>query len=79
MFRGRSLPWILTGIVAASWLGLLLDPMVGPLLLALLAAFTFTLSIVLGAMGLGMAGMVIHSGSVRLLSWIQRKARWPDE
>src|SRR5689334_5962224 len=54
--RSGAQAGILFLVLAAVWFGLLLDPMLGPILLSLLLALGATLAVLIGAMGLGCVG-----------------------
>jgi hypothetical protein len=76
-FRARSLMLVIT--LAAVWLGILLDPNVGPLLLLLSGAFGITLVVMGLAMGLGLLGFGLCSVCDRVLAWLRRASQWPDQ
>jgi hypothetical protein len=65
--------------LVAVWLGILLDPDVGPLLLLLSGAFGATLALMGLATGLGLLGFGLCSVCDRVLSWFRRASQWPDE
>lgn len=66
-------------VLAIVWLGVLLDPRVGPLVLFILAAFGAVLGLFAGAMGLGLLGFGLCAAGDRFVGWLRRGARWPDE
>jgi hypothetical protein len=76
-FRMRTL--MLAVALAAVWMGVLLDPSIGPLVLGILAAFGFTLALMGAAMGLGLLGLGLCSAGDRVVGWLRRASRWPDE
>ena len=66
-------------VLAAVWLGVLLDPQVGPLVAFLLGGFGVTLAVMGVAMGLGLLGFGLCAATDRLLGVIRRASHWPDE
>jgi hypothetical protein len=76
-FRMRTM--IMAIVLAAVWLGVLLDPQVGPLVAFFLGGFGITLAVMVAAMGLGFLGFGLFAAADRLLSVIRRASRWPDE
>jgi len=76
-FQARSLMLVIT--LAVVWLGILLDPNVGPLLLLLSGAFAITLAVMGLAMGLGLLGFGLCSACDRAVGWLRRASQWPDE
>jgi hypothetical protein len=77
--RRRGRPWALGLVLGAVWLGLLLDPMLGPLILSMMAALGITLAVVAGAMGLGLVGTGLFAAGDRVVAWIRQGSRWPEE
>jgi hypothetical protein len=69
---------ILALVLGLVWLGLLLDPTIGLLLLALLAAFGLALAVMAGAMALGMMGVGLFAVGDRVLAWCRRGTQWPE-
>jgi hypothetical protein len=65
-------------LVAVS-MGVLLDPNVAPLVWVLLGAFGIGLTVVGVAMVLGLLGFGLCTVGDRLIGWLCRAARWPDE
>jgi hypothetical protein len=76
-FQERA--WVLGLILAVVWLGLLLDPMVRPLVLGVLMALALTLGVLVGAMGLGLLGSGLFAVGDRVVAWFRQGSRWPDE
>jgi len=72
-FRMRTLMLVIA-LVAVS-----LDPNVGPLVLGVLAAFAMTLGLMGAAMGLGLLGFGLSMAGGRVIGWLRRASRWPDE
>lgn len=70
---------VLGAMLAVVWLGVLLDPRVGPLVLLVLAAFGAVLGLFAGAMGLGLLGFGLCAAGDRFIGWLRRGTRWPDE
>jgi hypothetical protein len=66
-------------VLAAVWLVLLIDPMVGPLLLTILAMFGLALLVMAGAMGLGVMGFGLFAAGDRLIALLRHGTRWPEE
>ena len=60
-------------------MGVLLDPRVGPLVLLVVGAFGITLAVMGVAMGLGLLGFGLCSTCDRIVGWLLRASRWPDE
>jgi hypothetical protein len=77
-FRGTRTT-MMAVVLAAVWLGVLLDPQVGPLVAFLLGGFGVTLAVMGVAMGLGLLGFGLCAATDRLLGVIRRASRWPDE
>jgi hypothetical protein len=76
-FRTRSLIMVIA--LTAVWMGVLLDPQVGPLVLLLSGAFGITLAVMGVAMVLGLLGFGLCSACGRALGWLRRASQWPDE
>jgi hypothetical protein len=66
-------------VLAIVWLGVLVDPRVGPLVLFSLAAFGAVLGVFGAAMGLGLLGFGLCAAGDRFVGWLRRGARWPEE
>jgi len=77
--RLRVRIWVASLVLFALWLGLLLDPMVGPLLLAVLMAFGLTLAVIAGTMGLGMMGFGLFAAGDHVIAWLRRGTQWPEQ
>ena len=77
--RQRSRPrvriWVVSLVLLAFWLGLLLDPMVGPLILAVLMAFGLTLAVMVGTMGLGIMGCGLFAAGDHFIGWLRHGSR----
>jgi hypothetical protein len=65
-------------VLAAVWLGVLLDPQVGLLVAFLLGGFGAALALMAAAMGLGLLGFGLFAAADRLLGVIRRASQWPD-
>ena len=65
--------------LAVVWLGVLVDPRIGPTVLFLLAAFGAVVGLFGAAMGLGLLGFGLCTAGDRVIGWLRRGARWPDE
>ena len=76
-FRARIMAVAL--VLLALWVGLLFDPLVGPLILAVLMAFGLTLAVMVGTMGLAMMGSGLFAAGDQILAWLRRGTRWPEE
>ena len=76
-FRTRSLMLLI--VLAAVWMGILLDPQVGPLVLLLVGAFGITLAVMGVAMGLGLLGFGLCTACDWMVAWLRRASRWPNE
>ena len=70
---------VLGVVLAVVWLGVLLDPRVGPMVLLVLAAFVAVLGVFVGAMALGLLGFGLCAAGDRFIGWLRRGARWPKE
>lgn len=62
-------------IVAVSWLVLLFDPMIRPLVLGGLLALGLTLGVLLAAMALGMVGTSLFAVGDRVIAWVRQGSR----
>jgi hypothetical protein len=76
-FRTRTMT--MAAVLAAVWLGVLLDPQVDPLVAFLLGGVGVTLAVMAVAMGLGLLGFGLFAAADKLLGVIRRASRWPDE
>ena len=64
--------------MAAFGLDFLLDPMFGPLMLALVADVGLALGVMAGAMALGTLGFVLFAAGDQVVAWFRRSAEWPE-
>ncbi len=76
-FRIRSLSLVVA--LAAVWMGVLLDPYVGPLVLLLMGAFGIALAVMGVGIALGLLGFGLCSACDRAVGWLRRSSQWPDE
>jgi hypothetical protein len=77
--RGISGPAsVLALLLAAFGLDFLLDPMFGPMMLALVADVGLALGVMAGAMALGTLGFVLFAAGDQVVAWFRRSAEWPD-
>jgi hypothetical protein len=76
-FRARAS--MLAAALAVVWVGVLLDPRVGPMVLMVLAAFGMTVGVMAAAMGLGLLGFGLFAAGDRVVGWIRRAASWPEQ
>ena len=87
--RFRVRIWVVSLVLLAIWLGLLLDPMVGPLILGILMAFGLlilgvlmafglTLALIVGTMGLGIMGFGLFAVGDHVIAWLRQGSRWPE-
>jgi len=76
--RFRVRIWVVSLVLLAIWLGLLLDPMVGPLILGILMAFGLTLALIVGTMGLGIMGFGLFAAGDHVIAWLRQGSRWPE-
>jgi len=87
--RFRVRIWVVSLVLLAIWLGLLLDPMVGPLILGILMAigllilgvlmaFGLTLALIVGTMGLGIMGFGLFAAGDHVIAWLRQSSRWPE-
>jgi hypothetical protein len=74
-FRRMSL--ILLIALIAVWLGVLVDPQIGLLMVYVMGAFGVALTVM--AMGLGFLGFGIFAAGDRLAGWVRRASQWPEE
>ncbi len=65
--------------LAAIWLWVLLDPFIGPWVLAVLTWIVGTLALVGAAMALGLLGFGLCTAGDRIIGWLRRAASWPEE
>ncbi len=70
---------VLVAVLAIVWIGVLIDPHVGPSVLFVLAAFGAVIGLFGAAMGLGLIGFGLCSAGDRVVNWIRRGARWPED
>ena len=70
--------WVVSLVLLAIWLGLLLDPMAGPLILCILMAFGLTLALIVGTMGLGIMGFGLFAAGDHVIAWLRQGSRWPE-
>jgi hypothetical protein len=77
--RFRVRIWAVSLVLLALWVGLLLDPMVGPLLLAVLMAFGLTLAVMVGTIALGMMGFGLFAAGDHIIAWLRQGTRWPEQ
>jgi hypothetical protein len=76
-FRRMSL--ILLIALIAVWLGVLVDPQIGLLMVYVMGAFGVALTVMAMAMGLGFLGFGIFAAGDRLAGWVRRASQWPEE
>jgi hypothetical protein len=57
----------------------LLDPFIGPLVLAVLMWIGGPMAVVATAMGLGLLGFGLSTAGERAIGWLRRTASWPEE
>ena len=76
--RFRVRIWVVSLVLLAIWLGLLLDPMAGPLILGILMAFGLTLALIVGTMGLGIMGFGLFAAGDHVIAWLRQGSRWPE-
>ncbi len=70
---------VLVAVLAIVWIGVLIDPHMGPSVLFVLAAFGAVIGLFGAAMGLGLIGFGLCSAGDRVVTWLRRGARWPEE
>ncbi len=71
--------WVVSLILIVFWTGLLLDPMVGPLILSVLLAFGLTLALIVGTMALGLMGYGLFAAGDHVIAWLRQGTRWPEQ
>jgi hypothetical protein len=76
-FRIRSI--MLAVALVALWMWVLLDPFIGPLMLAVLMWIGGTLAVVAAAMGLGLLGFGVCTAGERMIGWLRRASSWPED
>jgi fatty acid desaturase len=76
-FRMRTVMLVIA--LVAVWMGVLLDPHIGPLVLLLVGAIAIGTAVMGVAMALGLLGFGLVAAGGRLAGWLRRAARWPDE
>ena len=76
-FRLRTL----LGVIAlvAVGMGVLLDPNVAPLVLVILGAIGIGVGVMVAAMALGLVGFGLFAAGGRVIDWLRRASRWPEE
>ncbi len=77
--RYRRRIWVISLVLLILWTGLLLDPMVGPLVLGSLLAFGLTLALIAGTMALGMMGHSLFAAGDHVIAWLRQGTRWPEQ
>ena len=70
---------VLLAVLAIVWFGVLIDPHIGPSVLFVLAAFGAVIGLFGAAMALGLIGFGLCSAGDRVVTWLRRGARWPEE
>ncbi|HZW30284.1 MAG TPA: hypothetical protein VFF52_06210 [Isosphaeraceae bacterium] len=75
--RLRTLMLIIA--LMAVCMGVLLDPILAPLVVGVLGVFGIGLGVMAAAMGLGLLGFGLCAAGARTLGWLRRAGRWPDE
>jgi hypothetical protein len=76
-FRRRMV--VLGAVLAVVWLGVLVDPRIGPTVLLVLAAFGAVVGVFGAAMGLGLLGFGLCTAGDRVIAWLRRGSQWPEE
>jgi hypothetical protein len=76
-FRTRTM--LIAIVLAAVWMGVLLDPHVELLVAFLLGGVGIALALMGAAMGLGLVGFGLFAAVDRLLGVFRRASHWPDE
>jgi hypothetical protein len=66
-------------LLVMVWLCLVFDPLVGPLLLGIMASIALTLGLMIGAMALGTMGFGLFAIGDRFIAWCQQSRKWPSE
>jgi hypothetical protein len=64
--------------VALVWLGIMLDPIVGPMVAGVLRLLAFGVGIMLGAWVLGGIGFALFALGDRAVAWVRRVSSWPE-
>jgi hypothetical protein len=80
--RGRSRRrrmTILVVLLALVWVGVLMDPQVGPLVLFAMGGFGAVLGLFAAMMALGFVGFGLCAAGDRFVGWLRRGSRWPEE
>jgi hypothetical protein len=77
--RYRLRSGLLAAVVAGVWLGLLVDPGFGPIVRGVLLAAGLTLGILLTALGLSWLGFGLFAAGDRVVGWVKRASRWPED
>jgi hypothetical protein len=70
---------VLGGLLAVAWLGVLLDPSIGRMVLGVAALFGAVIGLFGAAMALGLLGFGVCTVGDRFIAWLRRGARWPEE
>jgi hypothetical protein len=74
----RGPAWILALFLAALCVDFLFDPLLGPMILALIAAVGLGLGVMAGAMVLGTIGWGLFAAGDRLVAWFRRGDPWVE-
>jgi hypothetical protein len=64
--------------VALVWLGVMLDPILGPMVARVLGLLAMGVGIMLGAWMLGGIGFALLALGDRAWGWVRRVSRWPE-
>jgi hypothetical protein len=64
--------------VVAFWLGMILDPILGPMVAGVLRLLAVGVGIMLGAWVLGAIGFALLAVGDRALAWVRCVSRWPE-
>ena len=64
--------------VAAVWIGMMLDPILGPMVAGVLGRLAVGAGIMLGAWLLGAFGLALLAVGDRALAWVRCVSRWPE-
>ena len=78
-FRFWPRIWAVSLLVLGVWAALLLDLMLGRLVLGVLVAFGLGLAVIVGTMALGIMGHGLFAAGDRVLAWLRKSTRWPEE
>jgi hypothetical protein len=70
---------VLVVALASVWVGILVDPRIGPMVRLALTAFGAVLGLFVTAMGLGLLGFGLCAAGDRFVGWLRRGTRWPEE